>query len=123
MTGDPVKGQETIAGIFNQIGDNFAKTAADLSALPPPSIDNGAEVSTKLIDALTKAGPAFKEAGAKIAAAKVTTKEELAAAVTSASDAMTKAVAGLDAGANFDLSPDLKTQLKSIPACTDLLGN
>ena len=118
-----MKGQAVIAGVFNQIGDKFAKTAADLSALPPPSIDNGAELSAKLIGALAKAAPAFKAAGAKISAAKVTTKEELATVVTSASEEMTKAMEGFDAGGNFDLSPELKTQLSSIPACKGMLGS
>ncbi len=120
---DPTKGQKAIADIFNQLGDNFAKTATDLTALPPPSIDKGQEVSAKLIGALAKAAPAFKEAGAKIAAAKVTTKEELAVAVSTASQDMEKAMSGLDAGGNFDLSPELKAQLKTIPECSSMLGN
>ncbi len=121
MTGDPKEGQKTIADAFDKVGDAFSKTAADLSALPPPTIEHGDEIATKIIAAMGKAGPAYKAAAEKVRAATVTSSEDLQKVLSEAGQAAESALGDFDMG-NYDLDPALQAQIKEIPACKSFMN-
>ncbi len=121
MTGDPKAGQKTIADAFDQAGDAFSKTAADLSALPPPTIDHGAEIAAKIITAMGQAGPAYKSAAAKVRAATVTTSADLEKVLSQVGQEAEAALSSFNMG-NYDLDPALQAQIKEIPACKSFMN-
>ena len=122
MTGDPKAGQKTIADAFDKVGDAFSKTAADLSALPPPTIEHGTEIAAKIISAMGKAGPAYKSAAEKVRAASVTTSADLEKAVSRCRPGSRgRTLDDFDMG-NYDLDPALQDQIKEIPACKSFMN-
>ena len=121
MTGDPKAGQKTIADAFDQVGDAFSKTAADLSALPPPTIEHGTEIAAKIITAMGKAGPAYKAAAEKVRAATVTTSADLQKVLSEVGQEAEAALTDFDMG-NYDLDPALQAQIKEIPACKSFMN-
>jgi hypothetical protein len=121
MTGDPKKGQTAIADAFDKVGDAFSKTAADLSALPPPTIEHGTEIAAKIIDAMGKAGPAYKSAAEKVRSATVATSQDLEKAVSDAGQDAESSLGDFNIG-NYDLDPALQTQIKQIPACKSFMN-
>jgi len=121
MTGDPKAGQKTVADAFDQVGDAVSKTASELSALPPPTIEHGTEIAAKLISAMGKAGPAYKAAAEKVRTASVTTSADLEKAVTDASKEAEGTLNDFDMG-NYDLDPALQDQIKEIPACKSFMN-
>lgn len=121
MTGDPKAGQKTIADAFDQVGDAFSKTAADLSTLPPPTIEHGTEIAAKIITAMGKAGPAYKAAAEKVRAATVTTSADLQKVLSEVGQEAEAALTDFDMG-NYDLDPALQAQIKEIPACKTFMN-
>ena len=119
---DPKAGQAKIVEILNKVGDEYSTTSSDLSALPPPSIDQGSEIAGKFVAALGKGGAAFKAAAAKIEAETITTAEELNTVVTSAMDEVSTAMDSMGDMDNLDITPELESQLKAIPACQTMFG-
>src|SRR5699024_7898720 len=81
-TSDPAQMQESAVTYFNSIGDAMTDTANKLESLPPPTFDQGDEVASQLVSGMSEAGPAFKEAATKIAAADVSSQEDLSAAMS-----------------------------------------
>jgi hypothetical protein len=109
-----------MATMYGKMGDAFTNTASKLSSTPPPTFDKGPELASKFIQAMSKAGPALKDAAGKISSADVTDGASLQQAMQQASGALSQSMDGLDLMGGYELDQKTQDAIEKLPECKAL---
>ncbi|SDO90121.1 hypothetical protein SAMN04515671_2300 [Nakamurella panacisegetis] len=118
---DLAKAQKALVDFYSKLGSAFTDTADKLKGLPAPTFNGGPEFASKVVIALTKAGPAFTTEAKKLAAIDVSKDPSaLSSALTGLSGSMTTALQPLQDLSSLKLTPQTLAGFEAIPACAAL---
>jgi hypothetical protein len=118
----PDQGKKALQGFLSAASTSADAAVTKLKDAGTPSVNNGKQISTSLVNAFSQLSAALKQAESSTNSLPTSSKQAFAAGAKSIQTNIQSSIQGMLSGLSALKSADLASAAKSQPACTSLSG-